>query len=433
MLRAGLDDLSIVAFEKAFETLCGGDLGEIAEKSIEPVESLPEQGALTNQHLELGQKAQNQCVLIKLNGGLGTSMGLQKAKSLLDVKNGLSFLDIVVRQAGRAGLPLALMNSFATEADTFAATKSYEEDGASLHFFRQSMAPKLNQSDLQPTVYEEQPDLEWCPPGHGEIYRALASSGMINKLIAEGRRYAFISNSDNLGATFNEKILGYMIEEKAPFLMEVSVRTPLDRKGGHLAMRDGQLILRERAQCPKEDLGDFEDISKHRYFNTNNLWVDLHYIRDHVSSLHLPLIVNKKTVNPRDPQSTPVYQLESAMGAVISCIEGAKALCVNKDRFAPVKTTNELLVVRSDAYVLTEDERLVLAEETGGRLPVVHLDDRFYKTVDQLEERFPAGVPSLKNCRSLIVKGDVKFPKPCVLSGEQIIENQAATQMQYLD
>jgi len=57
----------------------------------------------------------------------------------------------------------------------------------------------------------------------------------------------------------------------------VTRRTAADRKGGHLARRtaDGRLLLREVAQCPDADLESFQDISRHKYFNTNSLWLRL--------------------------------------------------------------------------------------------------------------------------------------------------------------
>ena len=98
--------------------------------------------------------------------------------------------------------------------------------------------------------------------------------------------------------------------ERVPFLMEVADRTPADRKGGHLARRagGGGLVLREVAQTPDEDLDAFQDIARHRYFNTNTLWIDLRalaaVLRERGGVLGLPMIVNRKTVDPGDGDST---------------------------------------------------------------------------------------------------------------------------------
>ena len=194
--------------------------------------------------------------------------------------------------------------------------------------------------------------------------------------------------------------------------------TPADRKGGHLALRDGELTLRETAQVPEGD-PSFGDVDRWRYYNTNNLWVDLQALKDlqaaDAAAPELPLIVNRKTVDPRDKSSTKVVQLETAMGAAVGSIPGARAVEVPRSRFAPVKTTNDLLVVRSDAYDLTADGRMAPAFEGTG--PVVTLDDHFTMVPD-FERRFPAGVPSLRRCSRLQVEGDVTFGAGVVVEGD---------------
>jgi UTP--glucose-1-phosphate uridylyltransferase len=89
---------------------------------------------------------------------------------------------------------------------------------------------------------------------------------------------------------------------------------------------------------------------------------------------------------------------------------------VPRSRFAPVKTTNDLLVVRSDAYELTADGRMAPTFEGSG--PVVTLDDDHYKMVPDFEERFPDGAPSLRRCRSLAVEGDVTFGADVTVEGD---------------
>ncbi|CAE7742840.1 UGP1, partial [Symbiodinium pilosum] len=169
----------------------------------------------------------------------------------------------------------------------------------------------------------------------------------------------FVSNSDNLGATMDLRLLTYFADSGAPFLMEVAARTDADKKGGHLAVMKsgGGLTLRESAQCPKEDEGAFQDVSKYTYFNTNNLWVHLGKLHElfekNGGALPLPVMKNDKTVDPRDKKSTKVIQLETAMGAAISCFEGAQAIKIPRTRFAPVKKTDDLFALRSDAYTLT--------------------------------------------------------------------------------
>jgi UDP-N-acetylglucosamine pyrophosphorylase len=247
----------------------------------------------------------------------------------------------------------------------------------------------------------------------------------LDRLLAEGVKYAFVSNSDNLGAIMEPELLEYFAQSGAPFLMEVTRRTSADRKGGHLAVRqaDGQLLLREVAQCPSNDLEAFQNIDKHPYFNTNNLWLRLDALRDRLLQsqgiLPLPMIINRKTVDPRDKNSTPVIQLEVAMGAAIECFPGASAIEVPRSRFAPVKTTADLFSLRSDAYEVGADGRVALRAERQGLPPDVVLDDR-YKLVDAIEN---IGQPSLLLCSRLEIKGPVRFADGVTLAGNVVIEN----------
>merc|ERR1719215_929926 len=242
----------------------------------------------------------------------------------------------------------------------------------------------------------------------------------------------FVSNSDNLGATMDLSILTHFAATKAPFMMEVAVRTDADKKGGHLATDSttGGLLLRESAQCPEADEKAFQEISRYRFFNTNNLWVDLEALqgqfKKHGSALPLPVMKNSKTVDPRDGKSTKVLRLETAMGAAIECFEGATALVIPRSRFAPVKTTNDLLALRPDAYVLTKDSRITLAPERNGVPPDVKLDG-IYKFTNDMEKMIPNGPPSLIDCKKLVVEGEVIFAKGVVIKGSVIIKNASGS------
>ena len=431
MRAEGLPELFIRTFEYYYTQLVAGETGVIPEEDIEPVKDLPDAEKLSAQHAEIGKTHRDKIVFIKLNGGLGTSMGLRKAKSLLPVKNGLTFLDIIARHVLYHNVRLLVMNSFNTREDSLRLLQRYPELGNDIPLdFLQHKAPKIRQDTLEPVSWPENPALEWAPPGHGDIYTALVTSGMLQTLLDHGYEYAFVSNSDNLGAALDDAIFGYFIEGKFPFMMEVTERSEADRKGGHLARRksDGQFILRETAQCRPEDVSAFQDVSRHRYFNTNNLWYHLPSIQQMLQErggiLGLPMIVNKKTVDPRDPNSTPVYQLETAMGSAIAVFPGSQALRVPRSRFSPVKTTNELLAVRSDAFLLTDDYRVMLHPERQGKAVAVDLDPRYYKLIDEFDKRFPDGPPSLLHCDKLIVRGDVIFKGHVVLHGEVEIINE---------
>jgi len=429
MAAEGVPEIAIRAFRHYYELLRSGRTGTISRDEIEPLDDVPGAGDLSR-HRELGLAALDRTVVIKLNGGLGTSMGMRGAKSLLQVKDDLTFLDVIARQvlalrhAHGGRLPLVLMDSFRTRDESLARLARYPELKGDLPLdFLQNKVPKIRADDLSPVSWPAAPELEWCPPGHGDLYVALQTSDLLPQLLDAGYRHAFVSNADNLGAVVEPELLGWLAAQEIPFLMEVCERTAADRKGGHLARaRDGRLLLRESAQCPEAERDEFQDVSVYRYFNTNNLWIDLaaldRALQECDGVLELPMIRNRKTVDPTDPDSPEVIQLETAMGAAIGVLPGAQAVCVPRERFAPVKTTNDLLVVWSDAYRLDDGFRLV---PTTGRkldLPVVDLDPAHYKMVDQLAERFPHGAPSLVRCRRLAVRGDVRLGRDVVVEGE---------------
>lgn len=436
MRAEGLPPIVIETFSHYYKKLLEGETGFIKESDIYPVEALPDMGAFNNDVTDTGRAAISKTILIKLNGGLGTSMGMAKPKSLIKVKQKLSFLDIIARQAIHHGTPLVLMNSFVTRDDTLEILKQYPrlwENDIGIDFV-QHKVPKINQADFTPALWPQAPHMEWCPPGHGDIYTALQTSGMLERLLVAGYEYAFVSNVDNLGAVLNLSILGYFSQQQISFMMEVTDRTETDKKGGHLAqLVNGQLILRESAQCPTADIASFEDVSRHKYFNTNNLWINLIALKSIMAAnnniLGLPLIRNAKTLDPRDIQSSPVYQLETAMGSAISVFEDAQALRVPRHRFSPVKTTNDLLLVRSDAYLLTDDYLVVPDPARQGDFPVVELDTRHYKFIDDFESRFPDGVPSLSSCSKMSVKGDIKFAENITLIGDVHLDNNSGSQV----
>jgi UDP-N-acetylglucosamine pyrophosphorylase len=436
MREAGISQAAIDAFLFQYRKLLARDTGLIPEDSISPIEQPPRLDDAPASGFP--EELLAATVIFKLNGGLGTSMGLEGAKSLVAVRPGLTFLDVIVRQFLRtrsqhsAELGLYFMNSFNTSAGTKDALAHYPElgDPAALELL-QSKAPKIEAKTLLPATWPRNPQLEWCPPGHGDIYPSLLGSGLLESLLSNGKKFLFVSNADNLGATLDLRLLHYFENTGAPFLMEVTRRTAADRKGGHLAKRnqDGRLLLRESAQCREEDESAFQDIKRHRYFNTNNLWIRLDALRDALAACNgfipLPMIRNQKNIDPRDKTSPKVYQLETAMGAAIECFAGAGAIEVPRSRFAPVKTTGDLLAVRSDAYELDSQWRLTVRPERRGHPPIIRLSDE-YKFVDRLEKLIAEGVPSLIHCHSLKIQGPWRFRAGVELVGDVSFVNHTA-------
>jgi UTP--glucose-1-phosphate uridylyltransferase len=434
MRADGQSEEAIRTFARAYEELERGATGTLPDAELEPVRDVP---AIDDLAVPDAGEALDRVAIVKLNGGLGTSMGMTRAKSLVEARDGLTFLDVIVRQVlalrARHGarLPLVLMDSYRTRDDTLDALARYPDLPAGVPLdFLQHREPRIRADDLTPLEWPSDPEAEWCPPGHGDLYPALRSSGMLDALVANGYRYAFVSNADNLGAVLDPRLLAWFADAGAPFAMEVVIGTEADRKGGHIARRreSGRLVLRETAQA--DDPESFRDFRRWRYYNSNNLWIDLEALAatldDGDGTIGLPLIVNRKRVDAGGPD---VIQLESAMGAAIGAFDRAAAVCVPRTRFAPVKTTDDLLVLRSDVYRLDDDARV----ERQADEPFVALDAEHFKTLAGFDARFPAGPPSLRDCDRLVVRGDVTFGAGVVCRGDVEVEAPAGEPLRIAD
>jgi UTP--glucose-1-phosphate uridylyltransferase len=431
MQNEGLQPLVIETFAYYYNKLLTGETGLVYDREIQPVEAGEiEDFKKLNKYAAAGQRALNHSVRIVLNGGLGTTMGLTGPKSLIEAKNGKTFLEIILSQAENSGVQLALMNSFNTQDATRAALSKLKPSPAPLQFIQHKF-PKIRQQDLVPATWPQNPEQEWNPPGHGDVFTALNTSGMLKQLLENGIQYAFIHNLDNLGARMEESLLGYFAEHGFSFMMEVAEKTPADIKGGHLARHhNGRLLLREAAQCPRDEIDAFQDITRYGFFNTNNIWINLGSLKrlfEKEHTMNLPMILNPKTVDPRNESSPPVFQIETAMGAAISLFDDTTAVRVPRSRFFPVKSCNDLLALHSDCYVLGEKNNLRINPQrmTASRADTIkiRLDPNFYGKIELLEERFKERLPSLVNCDSLKIEGDVYFEGDVTIIDSVSIKN----------
>ncbi|VEI14010.1 UTP--glucose-1-phosphate uridylyltransferase [Trueperella bialowiezensis] len=417
-------------FSNYFGQIVRGQTGLIAEETISPLVDID--AVDDSAEREDDVHALGRTVFLKLNGGLGTSMGLDKAKSLLPVRSGKTFLDIMTaqvrdaRQRSGSFIPLMFLNSFRTREDTLDVLAADMHGDLPIDLL-QNREPKILADTLYPVQWEKNPDLEWCPPGHGDIYTAMFDSGILDDLLAAGYRNLMTSNSDNLGAYPSGRLAAWFEESGSQCSLEVCERSPADRKGGHLAVRndDGRVILRDRAQTSADDMAHFTDIDRHPYFNTNNMWFNIEALRDLLRTtgglVDLPVIRNHQTVDPTDPNSPQVIQIECAMGAIVEKFEHAKPIVVGRERFIPVKTTNDLMVIRSDLFTMDERSRL---HQVGKKIPYVDLDPRFYKFIADFDRRV-RHVPSLLESESLVVRGEWFFDGGHV-SGQVELVNDAA-------
>ncbi|TPX30740.1 UTP---glucose-1-phosphate uridylyltransferase [Synchytrium microbalum] len=362
--------------------------------------------------------------VLKLNGGLGTTMGCVGPKSAIEVRDGLTFLDLTVRQieylnnTHNVKVPLILMNSFNTDNDTQRIINKYAGHGLDLLTFNQSKFPRIIKESSVPMPKKYDADItQWYPPGHGDVYEALDNSGLLDQLLAQGKEYLFVSNVDNLGATVDTTILQHMMDAGSEFIMEVTDKTKADIKGGTLIDYEGNVRLLEVAQVPSEHMDDFKSIKKFKIFNTNNLWISLKAIRRNLDNqtLNMEIIVNTKTLDGGEK----IIQLETAAGAAIKHFKGGHGVNVPRARFLPVKSTSDLFLITSDLYSLSHGELNMNPKRQFGGVPVVKLGDHF-KKVQHFLSRF-AGPPHILELDHLTVTGDVSFGHDVILRGTVII------------
>jgi UTP--glucose-1-phosphate uridylyltransferase len=440
MQQDGMSAIAITSFTHSYRTWEKDSAGFIPESSVDPADHFPHiADVMPSIDHDAAHAALAQTAFLKLNGGLGTSMGLSRAKSLLPVRlhkgRRMRFLDIILgqvtttRRTQGVRLPLIFMNSYRTSADTLAVVRrdrNFHQEEIPLQVL-QHREPKILADTGMPVTWPENPSLQWCPPGHGDVYATLYDSGILDKLLDEGMKYLFISNSDNLGARPSSTVAGYFASTDSPFMVEVARKTPADRKGGQFVVnkKTGRLMLREMSQVPPQDLAAATDIRKHPYFNTNNIWVRIADLKKKLEEfggiMPLPVIMNHKTVDPTDSSSPAVVQLETAMGAAISVFDNATCLEVDRPRFLPVKTTNDLYIMRSDRFHLTDTYEM---EDANYVFPEVNLDPRYYKNIDDFNERFPYDVPSIAAAKSVTVKGDWTFGRDVTFFGAAKLDDE---------
>jgi UTP--glucose-1-phosphate uridylyltransferase len=259
---------------------------------------------------------------------------------------------------------------------------------------------------------------DWYPPGHGDLYPAFARSGLLDKYLAEGREWLFVSNIDNLAATVDWKILKHVVENDTDFVMEVTDKTRADIKGGTLIKYGNTpLKLLEIAQVPKEHVPDFTSIKKFKIFNTNNLWINLKALKEVINNNALDKV--DIIPNPKVSGGVRVLQLETAAGSAIGCFKKPLSINVPRSRFLPVKSTSDLFVLQSDLFSVTHGTLAMSHLRSFPQPPIVKLGN-FFKNVSDYQNRL-GGRPNLLELDQLTISGDVSLGRGVVLKGTVII------------
>jgi len=361
MAKRGIRQQDIDFFLSARRLMDSGE-GKISWNEIAPISksyvpNLPEEGSGEYMGLKkLGKQFLSLCAVVKLNGGRSTTLGGQTPKCMVEAKNGMSFLDIVMHQVMAANdqngveMPLVLMNSFFTDHVT---EKIVGQTPLIIMNFIQNEYPRIREDSYMPL--DTGGEMDWCPAGHGDFYTSFYGSGLVESLLELGLRYVFVSNIDNLAAEISPVFLGAMITYHKDFLMEVTAKTEADVKGGVPVFYKNRLSLLEIAQVPEKHLAEFQDIERFSYLNTNNLWIDLASLKNVMDErrMQLPVIQNNKIINDID-----IIQIETAMGAALSCFDRPGLLNVPRHRFAQVKKVSDLERLQSDEFYMDEQYKI---------------------------------------------------------------------------
>ncbi|MBM9500644.1 UTP--glucose-1-phosphate uridylyltransferase [Leptospira sp. 201903071] len=438
MISEGMSETFIEDFLKKVDQVRNGETGIVRWEEVGDLDPKKDEIALEEIERQTSPAPEilKNLVVIKLNGGLGTSMGLSGPKSLIELKDGMSFLEIIAKQSEiilkkyNVSVPLILMDSFNTQEESQAELKRIGFQQKFATSFLQHKVPRLLKENLTPITCKNS-DEEWCPPGHGDIWISLLETGLLDTLIADGYKVAFVSNGDNLGATVHPGILEYLLKENLEFCMEMTPKTLADKKGGAIYKRilkgkPENYQLLETAQVPSEHMHEFEGLGKFRSFSTNNLWINLVALKERLlqGNFELSLIVNPKKIDGKE-----VLQLETAMGSAIRNFSRIKGIIIPRDRFAPVKKCEDYLVRRSDAYQLLGDYSITMSDERkklGLGEVLITLDEQYYKKIQDFNRLFPE-IPSLVRCTSFAVQGEVLFDRKIEVNGDVVIQNNGST------
>lgn len=310
--------------------------------------------------------------IIKLNGGLGTSMNCDRPKSLINVKNNMTFLEITLNQIReiqkkyQINLKVILMNSFYTHQETEEFIKNI--DDIDITCYEQSKFIRINKKTNE--VFDGSKQEHFYPPGHGDLFQSLYDKNILEKLIEDKYEYLFVSNIDNLGSTINFRILDNIIQNDIDYCLETTEKTKHDIKGGTIIEYDNKHMIFEIAQCHPDNLNEFMNF---KYFNTNNVWCKIksiyNLVKTHDYLKNIDLIINPKKLN-QDNNEIECIQLEFAIGSLIKFFDKTQFINVSRKRFIPVKNLSDLLLIMSNLYELNDRYKLKLMTN---EIPIIQI------------------------------------------------------------
>lgn len=300
----------------------------------------------------------NKICIIKLNGGIASSMVRHNfPKCLIQIKEDYTILDIIMNRHIKFNKneTILLLNSFYTHDETRQFIQlNYPNAIESLIYLEQKANPRVLESSKE-ILNMDNPDHIY-PIGHGELIYKLIDTEIIDKLIEDGIEYIFVSNIDNLNAVKNNDILQDLMDNGIDYALEIVERTEQDKKGGIVVKYDGRYKIVEIGECGLDDLSNFMDIEKYKYFNTNNIWIRTKAIKE-LSKQDTNYLEKVDIIKNRKKLKTgeDCVQLEYALGGFLKMFDKVKFYLVDRNRFMPIKNEEQLDNLRSDKYKLNKE------------------------------------------------------------------------------
>ncbi|XVF56735.1 hypothetical protein PTKIN_Ptkin06aG0144200 [Pterospermum kingtungense] len=331
-------------------------------------------------------------VVVKFNGASGKNMGFSGPKSLIEVKNGSTSLDLIVNQIQSlnskygSNVPLLLMNSRRTHNDSLKVLDKYSSSMVEIHPFSQG-----EQTQQELSANEEGED-EWYSSDHGAQFLSLLNSGTLDLLLSQGKEYALVINPDNVAAVVDPKILNHLTQNSIEYCMEVTPTTSTGLMNFMASSLQGKFKLEDFTSNPTQSL-----VKKFKFIDTRNMWIDLKAIKRLIDNNALKL----------DELST------------LKLFEKSIGITIPQSRFLPLNSTSDLLLLQSDLYTFAEGALVHNELRTSPTNPSISLGAEFEKISD-FKSRFKS-IPSIVRLDSLEVTGDVWFGADIALKGRVVI------------
>ncbi|XP_043815141.1 UTP--glucose-1-phosphate uridylyltransferase isoform X2 [Manihot esculenta] len=338
-------------------------------------------------------------VVVKFNGSLGTSLGFSGPKSAIEVRNGLTSLDLIVNQVESLNskygchVPLVLMNATKTHDDTLKVLGKYSKSSVDIHPF---ILESLGEHNSNEKSYASD---------DASAFLSLMKSGTLDVLLSQGKEYAHVISSDNYAAALDPNVLNHLIQNKIEYCMEVTPTASTYMRNSMANQRQGRfqvqchLNLMVLYPCRCDHLREImQNPSKHlmeefKFIDTRSLWVNLKAI--------------KRLVD------TNALKMENL--SISKLFDQAVGIIVPQSRFVPLNATSDLLLLQSDLYSSSEGTLVWNAARDNPINPSIELGPEFEKVSDYLS-RFKS-IPSITGLDGLKVIGDVWFGAGVTLKG----------------